>query len=326
MLVDTFFEHPALPLRNASLKLLKATGLPEGTQGERAFAKAASIADNVNLSDQRRAEAIRFLTLADPSKYTSLLKSLLVPQQPQSVQLAALNALDVIPGRTVTDYVLFQWPALTPAVRDASINTFLASHERVDALLDAIDSGRIQKASVSFYQGVRLMTQRDETLRKRARSMFAANDEETINKDYQQALSLKGNAIKGEATYKKNCAICHQIRGGDGVSFGPDLGTVQRWQAESIMAHILAPNLSIAAGYELRVVDLHSGESVQGIVSSETPSAITIKNAAGVDRVISRQDIKSLRTLDLSAMPPGLEANISQQQMADLLAFLRHNP
>jgi putative membrane-bound dehydrogenase-like protein len=323
MLVKTFFNHPSPALRHASLDVLKATGLQKGIDAIKAISQAVAIAANNNLSDERRTEAIHFLTLDDPHRHAPLLKSLLVAQQPQSVQLAALDVLNRIPGQAVTDYVLLQWSALTPAVRNASINTFLTSNERVDALLDAIDSGKIHRASITFYQGVRLMTQRDEKLRKRARSMFASNDEKTVNEKYQGALTLEGSASEGQATYKKNCALCHQIRGAEGVPFGPDLGTVQRWQAESIMAHILAPNLSIAAGYELWVVDLHSGESAQGIISSETPSAITLRNVGGVERTINRQDISSIKTLDISAMPTGLETNINRQQMADLLAFLR---
>jgi hypothetical protein len=50
-----------------------------------------------------------------------------------------------------------------------------------------------------------------------------------------------------------------------------------------------------------------------------------LRNAGSIERAINRQDIKSLKTLDLSAMPAGLEANINQQQMADLLVFLRQN-
>jgi putative heme-binding domain-containing protein len=91
------------------------------------------------------------------------------------------------------------------------------------------------------------------------------------------------------------------------------------------MANILAPNLSIAAGYELWVVELNNGETVQGIISSETPGAITLKNAGMLEKTINRQNIKSLRTLNISVMPAGLEKNIDQQQMADLLTFLRQN-
>jgi putative heme-binding domain-containing protein len=84
------------------------------------------------------------------------------------------------------------------------------------------------------------------------------------------------------------------------------------------MANILAPDLSIAAGYELRELELNSGETVQGIVSNETPGAITLKNTGTMERTINRQDIRSLKTLNISVMPAGWEKKISHQQMADL--------
>jgi putative membrane-bound dehydrogenase-like protein len=325
LLIRTFFEHPSTQVRKASLQMLKVTGIHNKSQAKEAIEKAVSIAEDRSLSDEKRAEAINFLALDNPAPHVSLLKKLIIPQEQPSVQFAALNTLSLIPDQTVTQYVLQQWPALTPEIRDAAINTFLSAPDRVSSLLDAIDSGKIQKASVNFYQGVRLMTQPDEKLRKRARSMFAHNEEEKVNKEYQQALRLKGDEVKGKAVYAQNCAICHQVRGAMGVSFGPDLGTVHNWQPEGIMAHILAPNLSIASGYELWAVELNNGESVQGIISSETPAAITLKNAGSVEKTINRQDITSLKTLNISAMPAGLEKNINQQQMADILAFLRQN-
>lgn len=117
----------------------------------------------------------------------------------------------------------------------------------------------------------------------------------------------------------ENCAICHQVRGKIGVSIGPDLGTIHNWKKEDIMANILNPGLSIYPGYELWQIELNNGESVQGIISSETPAAITLKNNGKQDITINRQDVKSLKSLNISAMPSGLEKNISKQQMADLI-------
>ena len=91
------------------------------------------------------------------------------------------------------------------------------------------------------------------------------------------------------------------------------------------MANILDPNLSIAAKYELWVVELNNGKSLQGIIASETPNAITLKSAGRVEKMIKRSDIRSLKTLPISAMPAGLEKNISPQKMANLLAFLGQN-
>jgi putative heme-binding domain-containing protein len=110
-----------------------------------------------------------------------------------------------------------------------------------------------------------------------------------------------------------------------GVSFGPDLGTVHNWSAEAIMANILAPDLSISSGYDLWTVELKNGETAQGIISAETPTTLTLTNTGRAGRTIKRADIASLRALNMSAMPGGFEKLINQQQMADLLAFLKQN-
>lgn len=325
LLIKTFFEHPSPAMRNASLQILKVAKIRDNPEVKSAIEKAAAIAKDPNVPDERRAEAIQFLALDNPAAHASLLKGLIVPQEKHAVQVAALNTMSAIPDQTVSKFVLAGWTALTPEIRYTAINTFLSSKDRIPLLLDALDSGKIQKASIHFHQAVELMTQPDEKVRIRARSMFAHNDEANVNKNYKQALNLKGDDGKGKIIYQKNCAMCHQVRGTMGVAFGPDLATVQNWQPQSIMAHILAPNLSIAPGYELWAVELNNGEFVQGIIASETPAAIKVKNTGGIETIINRQDIKSLKTLNISGMPPGLEANISEREMAHLLAFLRKN-
>ena len=88
---------------------------------------------------------------------------------------------------------------------------------------------------------------------------------------------------------------------------------------------ILDPNISISAGFDLWNVELNTGQSVQGIIKSETPTAITLVNSGKPDITINRQEIKTLKTANVSAMPSGLDKNIDQQQMADLLSYLRQN-
>jgi putative heme-binding domain-containing protein len=108
-----------------------------------------------------------------------------------------------------------------------------------------------------------------------------------------------------------------------GVELGPDLGTIHNWTAEIIMANILDPNISISSGYDLWNVELKNGESHQGIISSESDVAITLKNNGKLEKTINRQDIKEIKSMEISAMPSGLEKKINKQEMADLLAFLR---
>ena len=59
------------------------------------------------------------------------------------------------------------------------------------------------------------------------------------------------------------------------------------------------------------------------IISTETPTAITLSNTEGEVTNIARQDISFLAALGISAMPIDFEKKIDKQQMADLLVFLK---
>ncbi len=325
LLINTFFSHPSDEIRKGSLDMLRVIGLSNNAETIIAIGRALKIMEDRSLTDKKRTEAINFLALTEPAPFSSSLKNLIVPQEQPIIQLAALKTLSKIPGTAVSEYVLQKWAVLTPEIRDAAIGTFLGNDERINLLLSAIEKNQVQASSVSFGRSVQLMQNKDDKLRNRARTLFTKNEEEgkKVNKAYQEALELKGDATKGQTVYLQNCAICHQVRGKMGVELGPDLGTIHNWTAEIIMANILDPNISISSGYDLWNVELKNGESHQGIISSETDVAITLKNNGKLEKTINRQDIKEIKSMEISAMPSGLEKKINKQEMADLLAFLR---
>ena len=178
---------------------------------------------------------------------------------------------------------------------------------------------------MSWGRKVRLMVNSNEKLRDKARQLFTKTNDDEINRAYQAALQTQGDALKGKDVYQQQCALCHQVRGKMGVTLGPDLGTIHNWSKEAIMANILKPNQSISSGYELWDVQLNNGESFQGIIASETQGAITLRNVSSPEKTIRREDIKSLKALSMSIMTEGLEKQISVEDMADLLAFLKSN-
>ncbi len=327
LLIKTFFETRSDELRRASFRLLKTTGIPDEALKSTSISKALSIATDSKQSDEKRADAIDFISVGNVTPHLPMLKKLLVPQELVSVQLAALRTIGAEPSTAGCEYLIQQWPTLTTEIKEAAINIFLYNQERMKLLIDAMEKNKISTSSVSFNTSVGLMMVEDEKLRMRARKLFTQNAAEAkkINKAYQAALSLNGDIEKGKQVYLQNCAICHQVRGNLGVAFGPDLGTIHNWKKEDILANVLDPNLSVLAGFDLWEVELNGGEKLQGIIANETASAITLKNNGKPEKTINRQDIKSLKSLGVSPMPTGLEKNISKEAMADLLAFLRQN-
>ncbi|MBX2922612.1 MAG: c-type cytochrome [Chitinophagaceae bacterium] len=325
LLIQSCLENPSTPIRKSCLQILQVMGLPEASQILPAAQKAIQLAANVQLPEEQRSCAIDLIGWLDPVRHASFLKSLVNPREPFQVQSSALNALKQIPGIDICVYFLAKWTSLSPGMQSAVINACMMTDERIRLLLDAVESGKMNISDINWGQSVRLRSLGNLALRERARALFSAknNVSKSIVQEYQLALETTGDAEKGRTLFQVHCAVCHQVGGKLGRPYGPDLGTVHAWPPADIMTNILDPNRSIANGYNSWEVVLNTGESFQGIISAETPTAITMTDANGQAKDIARQDIKTLQSLGISAMPERWEEKISKSQMADLLAFLK---
>lgn len=312
-------------IRRSAMDLLRVLNLPESENTRKALEASLAGIQNPGLDADKRAEAIRLLMLDSPGKYASAFKDLINPKQPAAVQSAALSALAAIPDSTISVFLIEKWGSLTPGIREQAIGTFLGNDARIALLLDALEKHIIDPSVISWPRQVGLMANGNELLRLRARKLLSGgnNSEQEAIKAYQQALTLTGDSENGKQVFAQHCAICHQIGGKNGVAYGPDLATIRNRRPASVMADILNPNLSIADGYDIWNIELKSGETVQGLIASETPSAITIKNYGGVETVIARGDIATLNAMETSVMTAGFDQLIDKQLMADLLAYLR---
>jgi putative heme-binding domain-containing protein len=122
--------------------------------------------------------------------------------------------------------------------------------------------------------------------------------------------------------YERVCSECHKI-GSTGSEVGPDLRTVTTHYKESLMADILMPNLNIESGYEEYLVEGPDGQMITGILAKETPTSITLRRRKGEEDTILRSSIRTMRTLSVSPMPEDLDKNVSIEQMADLIAYIK---
>ncbi|MDQ6843824.1 MAG: c-type cytochrome [Bacteroidota bacterium] len=330
MMVNSCFNQPDVAIRESARHVLKVIGLPGGEQAQQIMERAKQLAENDTLSSEKRTEAIHLLAIQNPKPFASFLQNLIKPEIPINVQVAALQALSSIPDSEVSSFILNQWTALTPGIRETALNTFIDEPfnvQRIRLLLDAIKKGTVEKGALGWSRTVILMRDIPGSLKEEARTLLTNKDEDrkSVIQDYEAALKLNGDPVKGKTVFQINCVMCHQVRGKLGVAFGPDLGTVHNWTAEGIMINILDPNISISHGYDMWDVTLNNGTSVQGVIATETPNAIILSKEGGVKTTVARQNIKSLKTMGVSAMPVGFEKKIDKQQMADLVAFLREN-
>lgn len=323
-IVLAFFEHPDAKLRKSALNLIKSLDFKDETLLQSSMNKAMAIAADHSIPESRRAEALRFLPEGDVAPFADQLQGMIATTEPIVLQIAAMQALGNIKGKEVSEYVLAKWNSLTPEIRDVALGTFMSESERVKLLLKALQDGKIPSAAIGWKMRVRLMNNGDEATRNFARELLTKDEGEEINNRYQKALEINGDPIAGKSVYIEKCALCHQFRGKSGVAFGPDLGTLHNWHPKDLMANILDPNLSIAPGFDLWEVTLKDGEIIQGMIMNETSAAISLRISPGVEKTINRQDIESIKGMNMSLMP-GLAGQLDQQKIADLMAFIRNS-
>jgi quinoprotein glucose dehydrogenase len=134
-----------------------------------------------------------------------------------------------------------------------------------------------------------------------------------------------GNAAKGRRLFAERadlgCQRCHKLKG-EGGDVGPELtGLAKSKGREYILQSLLDPNSAIATGFESVLIETKDGNSILGILKSETEKELQIQSAdAGLLHVL-KSEIQS-RQRGPSAMPDGLTELMSLHELRDLIEAL----
>lgn len=137
-----------------------------------------------------------------------------------------------------------------------------------------------------------------------------------------ELLAMNGEATKGILVFKNNCAICHQVNG-EGMDFGPKLSEIgSKLPKEGQYLAILHPDAGISFGYEGWEVKFKDGSTMSGIVSSKTETDLQMKFPGGAVQNYKMADVVSMKQMDASMMPSGLQEAMSTQELVDLVAYL----
>jgi putative membrane-bound dehydrogenase-like protein len=271
-----------------------------------------------------RMTAIRTLALAPFADAKAILTKCLSVQQPQAVQLAALETLAKYDSADVPAMVLAAWPAMSPKIRATAIETLLSRAVWMNAFLDAVEKKTVLPTDLDPARVQLLLKSSDEKVAARAAKLLAGtapSKRQDVIKKYEKALDLKGNALKGKMVFKESCASCHKLEG-VGEQVGPDLASIKNRGTESVLTNILDPNREVLPQYYSYLLTTDEDVIISGMIAAETGNTVTIRKADGTSETVQRVNIQSLRSTGLSAMPEGFEEKLDLQAMADLLAYL----
>ncbi len=154
------------------------------------------------------------------------------------------------------------------------------------------------------------------------------NEAEKLAKlDKLLPLLKKGNHEKGEQIFfaeKSKCAACHQING-KGKAVGPDLSNIgANRAARDLLESIIFPSATIVRDYGSFNVVLADGRILTGLIAREDDEILELQLQGGKIERIVQDDIDEIVPNTVSIMPNGLEKTLSEQELADLIAYLVH--
>ena len=294
------------------------------------IATAADFAVMKSVSDDARLRAVGLLKHTDWSIASVPLAALAVSSvrdNPAELRTAAVRSLVMFDNAETAGALLApkRLATLSPAEREVTLSALLARPAHAPRVLDAVEAGALPRNAIGAAQRTALSKSKDASVRERAAKLFGAPADGDRMKAYEAAkavLALAPNAAHGKEVFKTLCSSCHRLNQ-EGHTVGPDLLDMRNQPKESILLHIVVPDYEIVAAFAASNVELNDGRTLAGIVISDTPESITLRQPLGVEENIPRSNIKSLTASEHSLMPPGLEATMKPQDLADLLSFLK---
>ena len=315
-----------MEVRGQALQIAGLLRLSDSPLMQEAWRAALELANNRAGKEPDRLQAASLLSDA-PWVIRSQLKHMLTPRNSLRLQLAAVEAISRSDEPAAADILLADWAGLSPKVQEAVVDAMFARKDRLTKLLDAVESRRIPTSSLSALRRAQLLESDRPKLRARAKRLLSASSNESraaVVKRYAVALKLSRDARQGARVFEKQCSKCHRLKE-KGFAVGPDLSGINNRHDASILSDVLDPSRSITPQYGTYSVTTNDGRVFTGVLSAESATSISLRREKGQTDTLLRKDIEAMKASSKSMMPEGLEKELTVQDLAHLLGFLRES-
>lgn len=288
-----------------------------------------ALAQDEKQSDQARAKAAQELMefrRADPAAAKDLLE-LITPRTSVELASALIEAIGRSELPETGAAVVGQLSRLTPAVRPPALRALLTRADWTAALIEGFEQGQAELGDLALDQKLALAGHPNPAIADRAKKLLAMGsglpdpDRQKVI-DELSPLALKtGDAAKGKEVFKQQCGKCH-MHSGEGNKIGPDLTGMAVHPKRELLVHVLDPSRSVEGNFRQYAVITGDGRTLNGLLASETKTAVELIDAEGKRHSLLREEIDELTQSRKSLMPEGFEKQVPPAAIADLLEFL----
>jgi putative membrane-bound dehydrogenase-like protein len=229
----------------------------------------------------------------------------------------------------IGDAILARLPKWDGDLESIALQVLSSRTAWAQKLLDAIETGKIDKTRLNAYSARQIAALGDEKVLaslERVWGRVGQSPEGTrreihrLTQVYKEAPLWAYDASAGQKHFQKLCASCHALDQ-PGVEIAPKLQGTGAKGIEYAIENVMDPNAVIGRDYQARFVRTDDGQVITGLVLEETPTAIRIRTATDTV-VVDRDSIEEYRVSENSFMPAGLLETLDDRQRIELFKYV----
>ncbi len=284
------------------------------------------------LDKELTVELVRWLRLASPELQSRWSAKLIDTSVSETIQVACIDSLSWANHPDLTSRVIDNFKTMTPSLQLVGLRALVSRQDRLPQLLTALKEKQIARSQIPADIRQSLVSQKDKEVAQQFKEMLnqISSDRASVLDKYRPAVEELTNSIqgkpetakRGKEVFTKVCAQCHKL-GDVGNDVGPPLRQLGDKSPAQLLESILDPSREVDPKYMGYTFLLDDGVVITGIILQESGQQIVIAEAGGKQTTLERSKIDEIKSSGLSLMPNGLEEQVSPEQMAELIQFLK---
>ena len=274
-----------------------------------------------------RRKALAALVAARDVKLPEVLRGLL--SEPE-LRREALRGLGAFEDAKTAPAILKIFAKLDTAGKRDALTTLASRVSSAKALMAAVTRGTVKANELPAdivrqlrANGVKEINAQLDKVWGVSRSTPAAKLAEIAK--YKKLLEAKvnrpDNLPRGRALFQRTCAQCHKLYG-EGGEIGPDITGSNRNNLDYLITNMLDPNAEIPNDYRTTILRTKDNRVLVGVIRRSEGQSVTIATPAEVVTVAKR-DVAAIDPQNFSMMPEGLVLALKEDELRDLVAYLR---
>jgi len=280
-------------------------------------------------SDRTRMAALRSLEASTRDTEAILVEVLAGPNS-NALRRAAADLLGTAHASAEARRALVSAFPTASADLALGLATALAKSDAGAAdLLDLAAAGKVRATLLRHRYVSTALEKRPPELRQRAAALTKALPAEDARLDaviahrVAAAAGSKADPARGAPLFATHCTACHKFRD-NGGTLGPSLDGLGARSVARVIEDILDPSRNVDPAFRLSTVTLKSGETKSGMNPREQGDRLLLKDpATGEETALPRAEITEVVPSAASPMPQTFETVLSEQELFDLIEFLR---